>query len=298
MSDKFSYHRHLKTIAEKDVEYLLWKDRQYGASWKESGRSAWFMVRRMIDRLVNMMARPPEPTTIDSTLEAIKIGKVPTDLNTLQYMRDALLSEDLLAKVQAEGLEGQDGTVLAVLRDLRRYALLVEAEITERLTEKEKRVLPQIPTETLDGWPVPLEDSNKHAARQVMRDQPWRVDQTWREENKFHDEGRSIEFNTWWERRSPNLWCPMPFVSMQTSSLRPNVLRGLYVAVGTNDIAGHLLRIEQCPDGLRAGYPKFPEEVNRFELNQQPDWSHLLYDWLESEGKYRMKPEFIEWSRW
>ena len=53
----FKYHRHLQAIANEDVEFLKKKDRSYGASWKRSGRSAWFMLKRMMDRLDAMMAR-------------------------------------------------------------------------------------------------------------------------------------------------------------------------------------------------------------------------------------------------
>jgi len=46
---------------------------------------------------------------------------------------------DLFAKIGEEGLEGQDGTLIACVRDLRRYLMLVEAEMTERLTAPEKK---------------------------------------------------------------------------------------------------------------------------------------------------------------
>jgi hypothetical protein len=39
---------------------------------------------------------------------------------------------DIFAKIREEGLEGPDGSLIAWVRDLRRYLLLVEAEMTER----------------------------------------------------------------------------------------------------------------------------------------------------------------------
>lgn len=335
-NDKFRYHRHLKTIAEKDVEYLLWKDRQYGASWKESGRSAWFMVKRMIDRLVNMMARPPEPANFrvenvenlaKDVAGASHLTNVPetgvymcglgggipeTMTEHLRYLLACHTSEDLLAKVQAEGLEGQDGTVLAVLRDLRRYALLVEAEITERLSEKPALPTLQIPTETLDGWPmkaVPVEDSNRHADRlkpstglsqevegklNEMRGLhwPWSIS-----EKNIEDSGMSSdEVGAWWTKHTPTRWILVPFVESGNGNKMPEPLWKAQVYTKLRE--GAVLDIAKCPPALRSSFPKFRMEVNLKELNDMPKWSKVLYDWIEAEGKYRLKAEHKSWANW
>jgi hypothetical protein len=99
-----NYHRHLGQIADADLNYIKQKDVQYDASWKKRGGvGAWFTIVRPLDRLVNFMENAPEN----------------------RY--------DLFAAIYREGLAGPDGSVLACVRDLRRYLLLVEAEMTERL---------------------------------------------------------------------------------------------------------------------------------------------------------------------
>jgi hypothetical protein len=102
-----NYHRHLGQIADADLNYIKNKDVQYDASWKKrGGTGAWFTIVRPMDRLVNFIEHRSEN----------------------RY--------DLFAAIYSEGLAGLDGSVLACVRDLRRYLLLVEAEMTERLETK------------------------------------------------------------------------------------------------------------------------------------------------------------------
>jgi len=49
----------------------------------------------------------------------------------LRYLRESYVSQDIFLKIE-EKPHGADGTVLACLRDLRRYGLLIEAEMTAR----------------------------------------------------------------------------------------------------------------------------------------------------------------------
>jgi hypothetical protein len=104
VNDKLKYHRHLETIVRADVEYVRRKDAQYDASWKKrDGVGAFFTIVRPWDRL-----------------ESISRS----------------VSYDVFAKIREEGLEGPDGSLIACVRDLRRYLLLVEAEMTEQLTSQ------------------------------------------------------------------------------------------------------------------------------------------------------------------
>ena len=104
--DKLKYHRHLEAIAKADIAYVQRKDAQYDASWKKrEGAGAFFTIARPWDRF-----------------ESIS--------KSAGY--------DLFAKISEEGLEGQDGTLIACVRDLRRYLMLVEAEMTERLAAPAK----------------------------------------------------------------------------------------------------------------------------------------------------------------
>jgi hypothetical protein len=145
---------HLEAVAASDVAELRRKEATYRGSWKASGgRSAWFMLRRKVDRLLVMMARPPEPDSgsslqsVDDTIDAVRRagagggtdvwltcefpGTPRATVALLRHLRDCYVAEDVFAKV-AEAPGGADGTVLAEVRDLRRYLLLVEAEMVAR----------------------------------------------------------------------------------------------------------------------------------------------------------------------
>lgn len=101
-NEKLKYHRHLDAIAQADIAYIRRKDAQYDASWKKrDGAGAFFTIARPWDRF-----------------ESISKGA----------------GYDLFAKIGEEGLEGPDGSLIACVRDLRRYLMLVEAEMTERLS--------------------------------------------------------------------------------------------------------------------------------------------------------------------
>ena len=134
--DYFAYRTRLSDVAQADVEFIRVKDRSYGGSWKKSGgRSAWHMVRRKMDRLLEMMA-PPQDTfglSLPDLDDAIASNPDEVTLATevVKFLRDSHLSEDVFAKI-AEDPSGDDGTVLAEIRDLRRYLLLVEADVVAR----------------------------------------------------------------------------------------------------------------------------------------------------------------------
>jgi hypothetical protein len=98
--DKFSYHRWLEPIAQVDNIKVESKDVSYGASWKKRGGvGAFMMLARKWDRLEEILQR------------------------SYKY--------DIFDGIQAD-TSGKDGSVLAEVRDLRRYLLLVEAEMVER----------------------------------------------------------------------------------------------------------------------------------------------------------------------
>ena len=286
MSDyeqRFKYHRHLRNIALADVEYLQKKDRSYGASWKESGRSAWFMMRRMIDRLANMMRRPDAPTmfnleNVDNAIAVLErdqrdpvrfAGTNAAMAVHFKHLRDSYLSEDVLARVQAEGLDGPDGSVIAVIRDLRRYCLLVEAEITERLATR-KDAVEWSPEEEL------------YSERECDRLFPFAVN-------------KSPGLDAWYQRRSDR-WYLRPAVSGVKDV--PGKLRALYKSVSFgNDNYFFLLEIGKCPSEIRDVYPKLREECNMAERALLDDWQQTLYEWIEDEGKWRVMSIHKDWTR-
>jgi hypothetical protein len=89
---------YLSDLANLDVELLREKERTYKSSWKKRGGvGAFMMLARKWDRLESMLHDNNPPY-------------------------------DIFAAIAADG-SGVDGTVLAEVRDLRRYLLLVESEM-------------------------------------------------------------------------------------------------------------------------------------------------------------------------
>lgn len=123
-TDLFAHHAFLDTVVQEDVRYLREKDKSYGASWKLSGgRSAWFMLRRKMDRMITMLARPEAPAEFDPNR--------PNKNAHIAHLAACYNAEDIFAKI-TERPGGEDGSVLAEVRDLRRYLTLVEAEMIAR----------------------------------------------------------------------------------------------------------------------------------------------------------------------
>jgi hypothetical protein len=122
--DYFAYLDHLQALADEDVRFVREKDRSYGGSWKRGGGiSAWFMLRRKCDRLIAMMTPPDAP---EGWPTSVKVSAE----NTHRLM-EMTRRVDVFAQVAARP-GGEDGTVLAEVRDLRRYLMLVEAEMMAR----------------------------------------------------------------------------------------------------------------------------------------------------------------------
>lgn len=130
---------HLQAVADSDVKVLRQKEATYQGSWKAAGgRSAWFMARRNLDRLLNMMKDVPWPESfsIEDLRDAASketLGEIDCALTPelAGWLCEKLTAEDIFEKI-AEDPSGRDGTVLAVIRDARRYFTLVEAEMIAR----------------------------------------------------------------------------------------------------------------------------------------------------------------------
>lgn len=102
--NKFHHHQYLGIVANADVDLVTAKDLSYGASWKKRGGvGAFMMLARKWDRLEAMLVDHGY-----DVFAGIESGCEPSDR------------------------QGADGTVLAEVRDLRRYLLLVEAEMVAR----------------------------------------------------------------------------------------------------------------------------------------------------------------------
>lgn len=122
----------LEHVTRNDVAALHEKEKTYRGSWKKRGGvGAFMMLARKWDRIEEMLSYN------DGT----------------QF--------NIFAAIEARR-NGDDGTVLAEIRDLRRYLVLVEAEMMARgvvcCAEKSHEQTPR-------------EDSNRHAFQRDMREQ-------------------------------------------------------------------------------------------------------------------------------
>lgn len=101
-------------VARQDVEGLVEAREAYGDSWRaEGGFSAFFNIKRKIDRLVKLAGREPARS---------RDGAVQRE----RY--------DIFSQVMFDTCEGGEGT-LDSIRDLRRYLMLAEAWLLEQGVE-------------------------------------------------------------------------------------------------------------------------------------------------------------------
>ncbi|MHC4157180.1 MAG: hypothetical protein ACYST6_20010 [Planctomycetota bacterium] len=107
------YLKHLDEIAEADVKGLRKAQASYGNSWKQRGGvGAFMMLARKWDRLENrVQAKPLRP--VDRPEDEAMLG------DRYDVFEHCIVDE------RSEG-------VIDDIRDLRRYLLLVEAEIMAR----------------------------------------------------------------------------------------------------------------------------------------------------------------------
>lgn len=127
---------YLVPIAQADIAFIEEREKTYQGSWKKSGgRSAYFQIKRKMDRLTNLMQRPPDCISVSDLDDAIDGLKDEADVTlavaVVRGLRNAYTAEDVFAKIEDDA-SGDDGTVLAEIRDLRRYLLLIESEMVAR----------------------------------------------------------------------------------------------------------------------------------------------------------------------
>lgn len=187
---KFGHHKYLQQIADEDVAFVLKKDVSYGASWRWSGgANAWAMVRRKIDRLMEMLKPPSESDkqNIRDLAENIEQAASVSGVNMhgvrfhtkgeiyAEILRRVVDGEDIFVALR-NAPSGDDGTVLAEIRDLRRYLLLLEAGMMDDLEMsviEDRLVSPGVDV-TVKLEPAPpgallngsiISDSSRHAAQ-------------------------------------------------------------------------------------------------------------------------------------
>lgn len=382
----------LRPVALGDVEHLLMKEKTYRGSWKRSGgRSAWFMLRRKIDRLLEMMKRPEPPHgwSMDDYLEAIETarcgdGDVTVDASVAGYLAASYSAENIFAMIRSDP-SGTDGSVLAEVRDLRRYLLLVEAEMVSRGAiedpqlgdgscddlyssvahatgaerEDVKAILlaaaysgqtsfnattgqPKpverkfgVPTErTVPRYNFPDGPTQEFTAKEAaLRSQfeaegkrggtftgrlspaeevfgglePWLITkelflgapdgESDREllDQLYDDHGAGLA------KLVPCLEEPLHFkvsvYSKQNTSPSSTLMRkALACYVPLSNAKMHVLDLTRAPRDYRSAWPRLHREYNAKELGDCERWARDLYEWVESETKYRIKPGFEYWT--
>lgn len=117
----------LPEIVQADVEQLNQKEREYGASWKKRGGvGAFMMLARKWDRLENMV-------------DELKTYQPPNSEQPITK-RDGFTAGpyDIFSHVRGSELEGKAAeSLLDTIGDLRRYLLLVEAEMLTQIKERQ-----------------------------------------------------------------------------------------------------------------------------------------------------------------
>jgi hypothetical protein len=249
---------YMQGVADEDVRELRRKEATYKGSWKKRGGVGTFM----------MMAR--------------------------KWDRLEPMAKERAYDVFAEPGDGSDGTLIAEIRDLRRYLILVEAELQARglcqgvrvrtvsgpYTEHTRTVVGHYSEPTDErafkevSKPGTPEDGGQHASLW-----PWIV--TVNMKVTRSDVGAVPGyFDVWYRRLSVERWVLEPFVDESASI--PDELRSIYKSYPQ----GWVIDLSQCPPEIRVHFPVLQEEVNNFELSQLPSWQRTLYDWHSDADKY------------
>lgn len=319
-ADDMNHMMYVDDVARRDCDALRYKESTYRGSWKKGGgRSAWFMLRRKIDRMLEMMKRPADVhgfslEDLDDAVDAASrgTGEVTLDAAIVRYLRDSYVSENIFAKVR-EAPGGDDGSVLAEIRDLRRYLILVEAEMIsrgvvdgsergvtyERPAPAPERVVWHVGVGTHGGEGGGTVGGARMVPVETARDVRLIDRETWK---KLPNKAAVVLY----VERAPDLfvlevgltepeWFQMELERQQTSGEASALLRRAmvcYHAVGKH----HVLDVTGLSEEDRGVWPRLPRELNAKEHAERPGWQRELYDWIEGETKFRVRPGFAYWT--
>jgi len=293
--DRFRHHIYLQRVVDEDVRLVQEKDVSYGASWKRRGGVGVFMMlARKWDRLEELLQ--PSPRVSDRP----------------HY--------DIFAGIMVD-LSGADGTVLAEVRDLRRYLLLVEAEISARKASSDT---------TIGTLSVDVEINVKPYAGEQFQNIPcdnfqYGPECSWlcatcgrhirvhkfivtaprpvpAEDSNRHAPrarpapGRDSGVQEALDRRA----------LLETGQPRPCVSAGLYHTLSEplRDryvLAGKVALIDraQLSDSDREPLARYPQTMTDRELRMLPDWVPGLYEPRDGvPGEVQLKSQFrLHWGR-
>lgn len=254
---KFNYHRHLADIFKEDHDHILKKDESYGASWQQRGGvGAFMMLARKWDRLENILKQ------------------------SFRY--------DIFAGAYSD-MSGADGSILAEVRDLRRYLALVEAKVLET-----GRIIPKIDT-TIDGEmeerlvprPVPVEDSNKHADRKSDIDTMGRVFLAAGEKPFFAND--TVAYTGHGDGSPRRL---QDYIQISTYQQLSHIMKGRYIRIGV-DGQHYALRRKSMIMEDRSVFVGRADDIGSSTYNALSDWLKPMYEANGREqGSYILKPDF------
>ena len=311
-SSDMKHLNYLEALAMSDVEVLRSKEATYQGSWKKAGgRSAWFMMRRNMDRLITMMAKPITPhgfslADLDDVIAQAResdaritgSGDTIMDYSIVEHLRDTYVSEDIFAKIE-EKPSGADGTVLACIRDLRRYLLLIESEMVS-----ERVVLPETPYKRavekvvvghefaggggsgyVEEKPRTPLDGGQHAGLF-----PWSIDDEALERMTDRTKGAALKF---YKHRATDL--NVLEEAVHDSNMPRELVSCYHFFMETK---WWVLGIHLVPDDLREYYPVLPKELNAKEFQERPVWQQHFYKWQPNgqSGKFIILEQHEAWT--
>lgn len=342
MTNDMRHMEYLESVVEEDIEILRSKEATYQGSWKAAGgRSAWFMARRNMDRLLEMMKPPKDPPgfSLEETVSTVqnslitKTPMTPAAVQGVEYLRDSYTSENIFAMIRRNP-RGEDGTVLAVMRDLRRYLILVEAEMIARgvTVAAIEPIPPSAQTAEVAGAATREIKSNFDKVvsggmvyeagqppvkmKYICRGCDQEIIETahrWIEIDPltgltlyYHSECRrapwAVTFGYFAHNQIPPDLCGKFWRKLgmtDTFVLEPHVLSSSMPRIlqGLYMLRGDhwIIKIDQCPALLREHFPSLPLEQNMKEWEERPQWQRPLYTWNEKDMKYVISDQARGW---
>jgi hypothetical protein len=220
--------KYLKQVALHDVAELERKEKTYQGSWKRRGGvGASMMMLRKADRLEQM-------------------------LHDYKY--------DIFERIASEGLDSVDGTAIAEVRDLRRYLLLIEAEMVARSNGSNYMIEPE---SIKPGTP---EDGGHHAEQQDDNEEPVQI----------------------LERLEDGL---------KTKDI-PEENKKYYITAIDRGMGFNIVNRNKVPAVMWEHLPRIRIELNNKEHDELPREYRGLYTWLPTESKWLLLANYqANWGK-
>lgn len=278
--------RYLRDVALADVAHLEEKEKTYRGSWKRRGGRGVFHVglARVWDRLENIATGGGEDI----------FGIIEAESDTLDPATGA----------------ARDGTLLACVRDLRTYLMLIEAEclsrgMAGRPVSREKP--PYVPGTPEDGGHHALYENNV----EVIVDESGAGGGEGGEGSAdmvVAHHGLLPEYADWTDVPKSMFDLYEKLAPAAPARLKEVISEAQHARLWEAD--GELAALYCAPAGPltrewflnRATYPRprqwdaLRTECNAHELGQMPAWKHGLYEWKADQNKYRLKKEYTVWT--